>query len=52
MANAVASRLGADNGGVDKSALFLKVWSGEVFSYFYERKQNAWYDPSKKYLFW
>ena len=34
MANAVASRLGADNGGNDKSALFLKVWSGEVLATF------------------
>lgn len=34
MANAVASRLGADNGGADKSALFLKVWSGEVLATF------------------
>jgi len=34
MANAVPSRIGADNGGADKSALFLKVWSGEVLATF------------------
>ena len=34
MANAVASRIGAINGGADKDALFLKVWSGEVLATF------------------
>jgi len=34
MSNAVASRIGAINGGADKDALFLKVWSGEVLATF------------------
>lgn len=34
MSNAVASRIGAINGGADKNALFLKVWSGEVLATF------------------
>lgn len=34
MANATPSRLGALNGGVDKDALFLKVFSGEVLTAF------------------
>ena len=34
MANATASRIGAINGGADKNALFLKVWSGEVLATF------------------
>lgn len=29
MANATPSRLGANNGGSDKDALFLKVFSGK-----------------------
>lgn len=34
MANATPSRLGAINGGTDKLALFLKVFSGEVLTSF------------------
>ena len=34
MANATPSRLGALNGGSDKDALFLKVFSGEVLTAF------------------
>ena len=34
MANATPSRLGANNGGSDKDALFLKVFSGEVLTAF------------------
>lgn len=34
MANATPSRFGAVNGGVDKDALFLKVFSGEVMAEF------------------
>jgi len=34
MSNATASRIGAINGGADKNALFLKVWSGEVLATF------------------
>lgn len=34
MANATVSRLGAINGGVDKTALFLKVFAGEVLTAF------------------
>ena len=37
MADATVSRLGADNGGVDKTALFLKVFSGEVMTEFARR---------------
>ena len=34
MANATPSRLGANNAGADKDALFLKVFSGEVLTAF------------------
>lgn len=34
MADATVSRLGAINGGSDKTALFLKVFSGEVLTAF------------------
>jgi hypothetical protein len=44
MADAVASRLGAINGGTDKDALFLKVYSGEVLTAFH--KQNVFLDKS------
>lgn len=37
MASATPSRLGSDNLGADKQALFLKVFSGEVLSAFRER---------------
>ena len=36
MANFTVTRIGADNGGVDKTALFLKVFSGEVLKTFEE----------------
>jgi len=36
MANATALRIGADNGGTDKQALFLKVFGGEVMTAFAE----------------
>ena len=34
MANATVSRFGSDNGGSDKTALFLKVFAGEVLTAF------------------
>lgn len=34
MANASVIRFGADNGGTDKLALFLKVFAGEVMTSF------------------
>jgi hypothetical protein len=37
MSNATPSRLGAINGGVDKDALFLKVFAGEVLTAFAEK---------------
>ena len=37
MSNATPSRLGAINGGVDKDALFLKVFAGEVLTAFSEK---------------
>jgi len=36
MSDATVNRFGADNGGVDKSALFLKVYGGEVMTAFEE----------------
>lgn len=36
MANAVPSRFGSANGGADKTALFLKVFAGEVLAAFAE----------------
>lgn len=37
MSNATPSRVGAINGGVDKDALFLKVFAGEVLTTFAEK---------------
>lgn len=36
MADATVNRIGADNGGADKQALFLKVFGGEVMTAFEE----------------
>ena len=41
MSNANPSRIGSINGGVDKKALFLKVFSGEVLAAFAEKNVMA-----------
>lgn len=40
MANATAHRVGAVNGGADKTELFMKVFGGEVLTAFEEANKT------------